>query len=93
MFIKLTDDWALASDEQNWIIKRYTKPSKSCPEGSWRNKYFYNDFEGAIKKLATVKIRLKEASTMEEAIKAAQEVHHELIPLFDFQINKEGEEE
>ena len=93
MFIELTDRWALASDEHNWIIKRYLDPCDSYPEGRWENKYFYNHFEGAIKKLASVKIRLKEASTMEEAIKAAQEVHHELIPLFDFQINKEGEEE
>ena len=88
MFIELTDGWALASDEHNWIIKQYIKPSKSCPEGRWRNKYFYNDFEGAIKKLATVKIRLKEASTMEEAIKVAQEVHSELVPLFDFKVDK-----
>ena len=93
MFIELTDRWALATDEQNWIVKHYEEPCTSYPEGRWRNKYFYSDFDGAIKKLATVKIRLKEASTMKEAIKAAQEVHHELIPLFDFQINKEGGEE
>ena len=88
MFIELTDRWALASDEHNWIVQRYEEPCPSYPEGRWRNKYFYNHFEGAIKKLATVKIRLKEASTMEEAIKVAQEVHSELVPLFDFKVDK-----
>ena len=91
MFIELTDRWALASDEYNWIVKHYDEPCESYPEGRWRNKYFYSDFEGAIKKLATVKIRLKEASTMAEAIKAAQEVHSELIPLFDYKAIQEGQ--
>ena len=88
MFIKIDEKWALASDEHCWIIKKFEPPNKTFPEGRWKGKAFFQTFENALQSLARRKIRLKEASTMSEAIKAAQVVRRELKALLDPTVKK-----
>ena len=83
MFIKIDDKWALASDEHCWIIKKFEAPNTTYIEGRWKNAAYLTTFENAVQSLARRKIRLKDASTMAEAIKAAQVVRSELKEVLD----------
>ena len=83
MFIKIDNQWALASDEHSWIIKKFEQPNTSYPEGRWKCSAYLTTFESAVQSLARRKIRLKDASTMAEAIKAAQVVRRELKEVLD----------
>jgi hypothetical protein len=87
MFIKLDDRWALASDEHCWKIQQFQEPNERYPDGRWKSKYFLTTFRNAVERLARIKIRLSEATTMEEAIRDAKSVRSELDALFDYEVN------
>ena len=83
MFIQVNDNWAIESDENCWIVKKYEQPNNTYPEGRWRAETFHSKIEDAINSMATKRIRLSEATTLAEAIKDAQEVKRELKAVFD----------
>ena len=84
MFIQLDDNWALTSDEHQWILQKYQSPNDSYPDGRWRNQYFCTSFKNVVKRLAETRIRLNEATTLEELIKHAESVHTQLSQLLDY---------
>ena len=83
MFIKINNNWAIGSDENSWIVKKYNQPCDSQPDGYWENKTWHTKFEDAIKSLARRQIRLSEADNLVDAIKDTQKVAQELSSALD----------
>jgi hypothetical protein len=88
MFIQLDDKWALTSDEYCWKLQRFQEPKEEGAKGSWKSKYYCTTFDGVIKRLALIRIRLNDATTIEELIEHAKSVHTELKQLLDYEIEK-----
>ena len=87
MFIQIDDKYALASDNNCWMIQRKKKPNPSSPS-EWESFLFHNTFKSAIESLARRKIRLSDAQNLEDAIKDAQKVGEELSVVFDKSFDK-----
>jgi hypothetical protein len=83
MFLQINDGWAISSDENAWIVKKYHEPCESQPNGYWENKTWHTKFEDAIKSLARRQIRLSGAENLADAIKDAQKVAQELSSVLD----------
>jgi hypothetical protein len=84
MFIRIDDEYSLATDDNQWKIQKKIEPHHtSIVQSEWRALSFHGTFKSAIESLARRKVRLSDAQNLEDAIKDAQKVGEELSAIFD----------
>jgi hypothetical protein len=71
--IVINDQYAIRSDESQWILCARVKPSKSYPDG-WKPRKFFGSLGGLRRALHGILLRISEYSSLEDLERNADQV-------------------
>ena len=79
--IDLGKDWALSSDEHQWILGTF-KTNKTTQEKQFVGKYFLGDLVQVFKVLNDIKLRTTPAASIKDIIDNQRKINKEMRSIF-----------